>query len=106
MVTFDDFKKIEIRIGKIMSAQRVEGTDKLMQLEVDIGEERRQIVAGIAHAYTPEEIIGKEIPVLINLEPRKLRGIESQGMILAAIDGEMPVLLHPAKEVLPGSMVR
>ncbi len=106
MITFEDFKKLEIRIGKILSAQKVEGTDKLLKLEVDMGKEKRQLVAGIAQYYDPEELIDKQIPVLVNLEPRKIRGVESQGMLLAATEGEAPILLHPDKEVSPGSLIR
>jgi len=106
MITFDDFKELEIRIGKIISAEKVEGADKLLKLEVDIGQEKRQLVAGIAKYYRPEELINKEIPILINLEPRNIKGIESQGMLLAAVEGERPVLLHPDKEVSPGSMIK
>ena len=105
MITFEDFKKLEIRIGKILSAQKIEGTDKLLKLEVDIGKEKRQLVAGIAQYYEPEELINKQIPVLVNLEPRKIRGVESQGMLLAATEGEAPILLHPDKEVSPGSLI-
>lgn len=105
MITFEDFKKLEIRIGKILSAQKVEGADKLLKLEVDIGKEKRQLVAGIARYYEPEELINKQIPVLVNLEPRKIRGVESQGMLLAATEGETPILLHPDKEVSPGSLI-
>ena len=105
MITFEDFKKLEIRIGKILSAQKVEGTDKLLKLEVNIGKEKRQLVAGIAQYYEPEELINKQIPVLVNLEPRKIRGVESQGMLLAATEGEAPILLHPDKEVSPGSLI-
>jgi len=106
MVTFDDFEKLEIRIGKITSAEKIEGADKLLKLEVDLGGVKRQLVAGIAQYYKPEELINKEIPVLVNLEMRKIRGIESQGMLLAAIEGGIPVLLHPDKEVSPGSIVQ
>ncbi len=106
MITFDDFKKLEIKIGKILSAERVEGTDKLLKLEIDFGAEKRQIVAGIAETYQPDQIIGREVPVLTNLEPRSIRGVESQGMILAAsVDGK-PFLLHPDRDVPPGSEVR
>jgi methionine--tRNA ligase beta chain len=106
MINFDDFKKLEIKIGKILSAEKVEGTDKLLKLEIDFGAEKRQIVAGIAETYQPGEIIGKEVPVLMNLEPRTIRGVESQGMILAAsVDGK-PRLLHPDIEVPPGTEVR
>jgi methionine--tRNA ligase beta chain len=106
MLTFDDFKKLDIRIGKIVSAEKVEGTEKLLRLEIDLGTEQRQIVAGIAESYLPDQIVGKEIPLLVNLEPRKIRGIESQGMILAVDVGGNPVLLHPEREVPPGSVVR
>jgi methionine--tRNA ligase beta chain len=106
MITFDDFKKIDLRIGKILSAEKVEGTDKLMKIEIDLGKEKRQLVAGIADMYDPNSLIGKEIPVLMNLEPRKIRGIESQGMILAVDVGGKPVIMHPDREVPPGSTIR
>ena len=106
MINFDDFKKLEIRIGKILSAEKVEGTDKLLRLEIDFGAEKRQIVAGIAESYQPDQIIGRQVPVLMNLEPRTIRGVESQGMILAAsVDGK-PILLHPDGDVPPGTVVR
>jgi len=106
MITFNDFKKLDIRVGKILSADKVDGTDKLIKLEVDFGAEKRQLVAGIAEFFEPDNLIGKEIPVLMNLEPRSIRGIESQGMILAIdVDGK-PVLLLPEREVPPGSIVR
>ena len=106
MITFEDFKKLDIRIGKIVTAEKVMGTDKLLKLEIDLGAEKRQLVAGIAESYLPDQIIGREVPVLINLEPRSIRGIESQGMILAVgVDGK-PVLLHPDNEVPPGSIIR
>jgi len=106
MITFDDFKKIDMRIGKVLSAEKVEGTDKLMNIKIDLGTEMRQLVAGIADMYEPHSLIGKEIPVLINLEPRKIRGIESQGMILAVDVGGKPVIMHPDREVPPGSTIR
>jgi len=106
MITFNDFKKLEIRIGKVLSAEKVEGTDKLMKLEIDFGTGKRQLVAGMAEFFEPNHLIGKELPVLVNLEPRNFKGIESQGMILAVdVDGK-PVLLQPEKEVPPGSIVR
>ena len=106
MITFDDFKKLDIRVGKILSGEKVSGTDKLMKLEVDFGLEKRQMIAGIAQFFEPDHLIGKEIPVLLNLEPRSFKGIESQGMILAIdVDGK-PVLLHPEKEVPIGSVIR
>lgn len=106
MIIYDDFKKLDIRIGKILSAEKVEGTDKLLKLEMDFGTERRQIVAGMAETYQPGQLIGKEIPVFLNLEPRSIRGVESSGMMLAVdVDGK-PVLLQPDGEVPPGSIVR
>lgn len=106
MITFDDFKKLDIRIGKILAAEKVEGTEKLLRLEIDFGLEKRQVVAGMAETYQPEQLIGREVPVLMNLEPRSIRGIESQGMILAADNSGKPVLLQPDGEVPPGSIVR
>lgn len=106
MIAFDDFRKLEIRIGRIISAEKVEGADKLLKLQIDCGTESRQLVAGIAETYQPDRIVGREVPVLMNLEPRKIRGVESQGMILAADVEGKPVLLHPDGEVPPGSIVR
>ena len=106
MINYDDFEKLDIRIGKILSAEKVKGTDKLMKLVIDFSAEKRQLVAGIAHFFEPDQLIGKEIPVLLNLEARSFKGIESQGMVLAIdVDGK-PVLLHPEREVPPGSIIR
>lgn len=105
MITIDDFKKVDLRVAKIITAERVEGSEKLLKLQVDMGEEKRQIVAGIGLAYNPEALIGKEIIVVANLEPRLLMGLESQGMLLAA-SSDYPVLLQPEKEVAPGSSIR
>ncbi len=106
MIDFNDFKKIDLRIGRIDRAEKLEGSDKLMKLEVDLGFEKRQIIAGIAQYYSEEDLKDKEVSVVINLEPRKIFGQESQGMILAAdINGE-PVLISPDKEVSPGSEIR
>ena len=106
VITYDDFKKLDIRIGTIVSAESVKGTDKLLKLEIAFGTEKRQIVAGIAETYQPDHLIGKEIPVLLNLEPRNIRGVESQGMILAADADGKPILLHPDRQVPSGSIVR
>jgi len=106
MINYEDFNKLDVRIGTILEAEKVEGADKLLKLLVDIGGEKRTLVAGIAETYTPEEIIGKQIPILTNLEPKKFRGIESQGMILAVdIEGKA-TLIHPDKKVPNGSRVR
>ena len=106
MISLDEFKKLDIRIGKILKAEPIAGADKLLRLEIDLGAETRQIVAGIAEHYAPEALIGREIPVLVNIEPRVLKGVESQGMFLAADDNGAPVLLAPDRKVPPGSIVR
>lgn len=105
MVNFDDFKKLDLRVGKIIEAEKVEGSDKLVRLEVDLGKDWRQIIAGIGKDYLPEDLKGTEVIVVVNLELRKIMGLESQGMLLAAEDGGKVVLLRPEKEVLPGSSV-
>ena len=105
MITFDDFKRVDIRIGKIISADRVEGTDKLLKLDVDFDFEKRQIIAGIGKIYEPNSLIGKKCPFVFNLETKMIRGLESQGMILCA-DDDGPVLLYPDKEIKPGSIVK
>lgn len=105
-ISLEDFKKLDLRVGRIISAQRIEGSKKLMKLIVDIGDEERQIVAGVAESYTPEELNGKLVVVLANLKPAKLMGVESRGMVLAAdVDGR-PVLLTPEKDVKPGEKVK
>jgi methionine--tRNA ligase beta chain len=106
MITIEDFIKVEIKMGKVLSAEKVEGSEKLLKLSVDVGEENpRQILSGVAKAVTPEEIIGKLVPIAANLAARMMMGLESQGMMLCADDGK-PVLLHPAHNVLPGSIVK
>jgi methionyl-tRNA synthetase len=106
-ITYEDFAKLEIRIGTITSAEKVEGADKLLKLCVDLGTETRQLVAGIAQVFTdPSELIGSQIPVLCNLEPRTLRGLESQGMMLAADENGMPVLIRPEHNIPNGSQIR
>lgn len=114
MVTFDDFKKLDIRIGKILSAIRVEGTEKLLKLEVDFGGDplinsgvgKLQIISGIAQYYAQDSLVGKEFPFVINLEPKTFKGIQSQGMILAAVVNGQPVLISPDKEIPEGSVVK
>lgn len=105
MITIDELKKIEIKIGKIVSAERVEDTDKLIKLKVDLGQEERQIVTGIAKHYSVEDLEGKQIPIAVNLEPKTFMGVESHGMILAVnVDGR-PILLTPEEEVPSGSTI-
>jgi len=106
IIDINEFAKLDLRIGKIENAERVEGSKKLIKLEVDVGDETRQLVAGIAEEYNPENLIGKLVPVLANLKPVKLMGVESQGMILAVDVNGKPILLHPDVEVPAGSRVR
>ncbi len=104
MINFEEFQKVELKVAKIISAERVEGSEKLLKLQANLGEEKRQIIAGIGKSYEPESLVGKEIIIVANLEPRILMGLESQGMVLAASDSDgRPVLLNPDKEVAPGS---
>jgi methionyl-tRNA synthetase len=104
-LSFDDFKKLDLRIAKILTAEKVAGADKLLRLTVDIGTEERQVVAGIAKWYNPEDLIGRQVVMIANLAPAKIRGVESNGMLLAAdLDGAA-VLLQPDKEVPEGSTV-
>ena len=107
MISIDDFKKVEIRIGKVISAEKVEGSEKLLKLTIDVGEETpRLILSGVAKAIPDtESIVGKMVPIVTNLEPRPMMGMESQGMMLCA-DGDQPILIHPAEEVPPGSLVK
>ncbi len=102
-IAYDDFSKVALRVAKVIAAVRVEGSEKLLKLRVSLGEEERQIVAGIGKNYSPEEMVGRQIVIIANLAPRTLMGLESQGMLLAA---EGPVLLRPDLEVEPGSEIR
>lgn len=104
-INFEEFKKVDLRVVKILEATRVEGSDKLIKLLVDLGEEKRQIIAGIGKVYDPDSLTGKEVLIVANLEPRMLMGLESQGMILAAHDESGPVLITPEREVLPGNKI-
>ena len=106
MITFDDFKKVELKIARITGAEEVAGAEKLLKLQIDLGGEKRQIVAGIKKSYQAKDLIGKEIVVVVNLEPRMVMGIESNGMLLAASDDTGPVLLKPDKDVPPGSGIK
>ena len=105
MISIDEFRKIELKIGTIKSAEPHPNADKLMVLQIDLGSEQRQICAGIRNQYTPEELVGKQIVVVANLETAKLRGLESQGMLLAASDEGRVIILTPEKSVQAGSKV-
>jgi methionyl-tRNA synthetase len=106
-ITMDDFAKIELRVGLVKVAEKVKNADKLLRMEIDIGTEVRQIVAGIAEAYTAESLIGRKVVIVANLAPRKLRGLESNGMIVAAsLEGGKPVLAAFLEEVPVGARLK
>jgi methionyl-tRNA synthetase len=107
-ISIDDFMKVELRVGMVKVAEKVKGADKLLRLEVDIGTEVRQLVAGIALAYKPEDLIGRKVVIVANLQPRKLRGLESNGMIVAASVGEngLPVLASFLEDVPVGAKLK
>ncbi len=106
-ITIDDFAKVDLRVGQVKVAEKVKGADKLLRLEVDLGTEVRQIVAGIAEAYAPESLIGRKVVIVANLAPRKLRGLESNGMIVAATaEGGKPVLCSFLEDVPPGTRLK
>ncbi len=105
-VNINDFFRIELRVAKVLSAEAVPKTDKLLKLEVDLGSEQRQLVAGVAQVYEPDEIVGKNLIVVANLQPARIRGVESRGMLLAAdVDGR-PIVATFEEDVPPGTRVR
>jgi methionyl-tRNA synthetase len=105
-ITIDEFAKVELRVATIKAAEPHPKADRLLVLKIDLGAEERQLVAGIRAHYTPEELIGKQIVVVANLQPAVLRGAESQGMLLAASDGEKVIVLSPEKPIAAGAKVR
>lgn len=106
-ITFEDFAKVELRLAKVLEAQRVPKSDKLLQLKVEAGDaEPRQILAGIGKTYAPEELIGKHVVIVANLAPRKMMGLMSQGMVLAASDDEGLSVLGVDKDIRAGSQVK
>lgn len=107
MISFKEFQKIDLRIAKVIKAENIEGSDKLLKLQVDLGEKigKRQIIAGIAEYYSPESLKDREIVLVANLEEKEIFGQKSQGMLLAANFGGKPVLLEPGKKVPPGSKI-
>jgi len=105
-VKLDVFKQLDIRVARVISAERIKRSDKLLLLKVDIGGgEVRQIVAGLAPHYSPEQLVGREVIVLVNLEPKTLMGYISQGMLLAAVEDDKPVLIVPESEVKVGAKI-
>lgn len=108
MITFDEFKKAEIKIGKILAAEKVPEADRLLKLLIDLGEETpRQILSGIAEYYPdPAILVGKQVPVLANLPPRTIRGLESQGMVLYAVGEGFLTTVEPSREVPLGTNIQ
>ena len=104
MISIEDFSKVEMKTGKVLAAEAIPKSNKLLKLQVDVGGETRQIVSGIAQFYKPDELVGKDVVVLTNLAPAKIFGVESNGMILAA--GDAASLLTPLKAVEPGTKIR
>ncbi|MGD0759079.1 MAG: methionine--tRNA ligase subunit beta, partial [Candidatus Sulfotelmatobacter sp.] len=106
-ISIDDFSKIELRVGVVRVAERVPKADKLLRLEIDIGTEVRQVLAGIAEAYAPETLVGRKVVIVANLAPRKMRGLESNGMIVAAsLEGGKPVLAGFLEDVPVGARLK
>jgi len=106
MATFDDFSKLELRVGRILEANDHPNADRLYVLKVDLGERQVQLVAGIKNSYTKEELIGKSAIIVANLEPKVLRGVESNGMLLAAHSEDKKIILTTDKEASPGSLIK
>jgi len=111
-ISFEEFKKLDLRVGKVVSAEKIVGSTNLLKLEIDLGDPsagsglgKRQVLAGIAKYYEAKKLVGRNLVVLANLEPKKMMGLESQGTILCAESGEEPVCLVPLKEVPAGSKV-
>ena len=105
MISIEDFKNIDLRVAKILEAEKIENSDNLLKLTLDLGTETRQIISGIAQYYQPQDLINKEIVMVYNLEPRIIKGIESQGMLLAAKDENNLGLLILDKEIKPGTKI-
>ena len=106
-IKFEDFEKVDMRIGTVLSAEEVAESEKLIKMEVDFGElGKRQIIAGIKEWYKPEALVGKQLPFVINIESRKLMGLESQGMILAVDYADKAIILLPQNEAENGAIIR
>ena len=106
LISFDQFQELDLRVAEVIAAEKVPNADRLLRLQVDLGSEKRQVVAGIAAHYTPEDLIGKQIILVANLQPAKIRGIESQGMLLAAEGGKELAVVTLEKDMPLGAQVR
>jgi methionyl-tRNA synthetase len=106
LISIEDFSRVQMRVGQILEAEKIEGSRKLVKLKVDIGTEVRQVVAGIAEVYEPASLLNRKVVVVVNLKPARLMGVESNGMVVAAsVDGK-PVLATFAEEVANGALLR
>jgi methionyl-tRNA synthetase len=105
MITIEEFRRLELKVGTVKSVEPHPNADRLLVLRVDLGSEERQILAGIRAHYPPEDLVGKQVVVVANLEPAKLRGMESQGMLLAASDNDRVIILTTEKPVSAGAKV-
>jgi tRNA-binding protein len=103
LVSPEEFARLDLRLAKVLSAERIEGSEKLIKLRVSLGDEERTLVAGIAHHYRPEDLVGKKILILANLKPKRIFGVESQGMVIALQEGDRVSLLVPDREVSEGA---
>ncbi|MGB9677058.1 MAG: methionine--tRNA ligase subunit beta [Candidatus Ratteibacteria bacterium] len=105
-IKFEEFKKMDLRVGKIVEVEDIPGADRIYLITVDIGDEKRKMVAGIKPWYTKEQLVGKNIVVIVNLEPKKIKGIESNGMLLATMfDNKLSILTTDKEDVPPGSKI-
>ncbi|WMT52028.1 MAG: methionine--tRNA ligase subunit beta [Ferroplasma sp.] len=104
-ISIDEFHKLDIRVGRVVECEKVEKSRNLLKIIVDLGEEKKQIISSISNYYTPEEMMGKQLIILNNLEPAKFMGLESQGMLLAVEDDNGVSLLKPDREMAPGTRV-
>jgi len=105
-ISIADFQKLDLRVGTIIKAEKVTGSEKLMKIEVSLGQESRQFIGGLAAKFSPSELEGKQVVVLVNLETKKMMGLESQGMLLAAVLENEPVLITPQEKLADGTQVR
>lgn len=103
-ISIDDFAKVELKTAEVLEVEKVEGADKLLKLQIKVGEENRQIVAGIAEHYSPEELVGKKIVVIANLKPAVIRGVESNGMLLAVSTKDSVILVTPEDTDVPSGL--
>jgi len=105
LINLEQFQQVKLKVARVLNAEKAPGAEKLLILKVDLGDETRQLVAGVAQHYQPEDLVGKLIIVAANLKPAKIRGFESQGMLLAAQDGDKLAILVPDDEISPGSEI-